>query len=136
MTDDFNPAAPAGSIQPLSQPDVANEPQPTPPPTDEEEVTTEKSGPSMEDLIDSPMGKTLGAVMPGAGLSTQLAPDIAEGVAGMIPGMDKILEQEQVQDSLTALKNPLMIGAAGNLDFMSDLVEWIPGDRLQIPQLP
>ena len=136
MTDDFNPAAPAGSIQPLSQPDVAIEPQPTPPPTDEEEVTTEKSGPSMEDLIDSPMGKTLGAVMPGAGLSTQLAPDIAEGVAGMIPGMDKILEQEQVQDSLTALKNPLMIGAAGNLDFMSDLVEWISGDRLQIPQLP
>ena len=99
------------------------------------EEPAEEQQQSMEDMLESPAAKAAMSLAPGAGMASQYAAPIAEGILGAIPGTEELLENEQVQSGLDAMKAPLAMPAAGLYDFMEDAVEFmIP--QVDVPELP
>jgi hypothetical protein len=66
----------------------------------------------------------------------QYAPGIAEAVVGAIPGTEEMLQSDEAQGALEAMKDPIgAIGAAGMYDFFEDLVEFVVPSA-DVPELP
>ena len=105
------------------------------PELDGAEEAPEASG-AVLPTLDGALGRTVQQMLPGGGLPQQLGAEAAEGLFGMIPGTEELLENPEAQGFLEAVKNPIAsIGAAGMYDTFEDLLELLM-PSIDVPELP
>lgn len=133
LEDNFEPRDPETVLGELEEFVPVPEPvEAEPAPVQESEEEVKEPGQMLQQVFQQ-----AGAMAPtGMNPLQQYAPGIAEAVVGAIPGTEKMLQSDEAQGALEAMKDPIAsIGAAGLYDFMEDLIEFtVPA--VDVPELP